>query len=1239
MARTADPAPPPADPAAVEARTQQLGRELLAAAARYRPGPAERVEDWLLTHAVAEERFRGRLLRYMDVLAALDHDAGGHEAKRLAREYFGDAFPDLPFALRWLLRVARDPLLPAPVVGVTARRSVELFARRFITLPAPDAVRATADQLAALGRSPSFDLLGEAVLSAAEAQAYVDRYLALLVQLATHPAAGTRTASGNATLQISLKLSSLTAHFSPVDPAGTVRRVRPALEAIVEAAARARVGLTVDMEQYAYRDLTWELFTHVFGRGARFADWPDAGIVLQAYLRDAETHAHQLVAFARARGMPFQVRLVKGAYWDYETIVAAANRWPAPVWSAKAATDASFERTLAILVAAHPALRIAVGSHNARAHAHAEALAAVHGLPPRTLEHQVLFRTAEGTSRGLAALGWDVRDYVPVGEPLPGMAYLVRRVLENSSQAGFLLQSRSGATPDELLRAPRPVDDAPPGPLAPPRGERGPGGEGSREARAPAGEGSVDFPRAAEARWHDAAFREAFEATLASTRARWGERFELPPALAAGSELVAVFSPSHPDGPPVGHAAFATGEAARRLAAELRAGAPHWAGAPVAERTRALRRAADLLYERAHEFAAWLVHEGGRDRADAWAEVVEAVDALQYYAQRAEALFAAHGDTVTPRGVVAVIPPWNFSLAIPCAMTAAALVTGNAAILKPAAQTPLVAHRLVALLHEAGVSTDVLACLPGRGADAGQALADSPDVAMVAFTGSHAVGTHLHESVAHVDPADAPLKALVAELGGKNPVLVFADADLDEAVDGILRSAFGHANQKCSAASRVLVAAPLFEHLRDRLIDAAQSIEVGPADAPATRVNPLIDRPAWERLQRAAATAREQCTVLLDRFAGRPGTLEAGPLIMQLSADRALSATTATEELFGPILVLIPFTDEAEAYAIANGTGYALTAGVFSRSPRTIERATHALDAGNIYVNRTITGARIGVEPFGGHHRSGTGPKAGGPDYLWAFLRRTDAPADDAAAHALVAAAEARAAEQSHAHAVVLDVLADRWDAPLHARIDTVERAAVLLAEEHHAHVAPLYAAAQAARRELARPVPTPQAAGQHTELRYDIARGLGILRADGDHAVGWLAAALLAGNAMAVFDSPDLAPTVEALLAAGVPPDVLATGGDLAALLAAAHAPRVSFAATDSGPALARALYRRLGPTPPGQRDLKALLSALDGPQPGEPGFLHRFAWPRVVAVRTLRHGADLALAAPPDARAIARG
>lgn len=1184
------------DPA-VEARTQELGRALLERAEAYRAGPAERIEDWLLTNAVADERFRTRLLRYMDVLASLDHDRHGHEAKRLAAEYFGDDFPGLPRPLRWLLRVGRDEHLPAPVVGETARRSAELFARRFITPPGEDSVRETLGYLERHGRAPSFDLLGEAVLSEAEALSYVERYLAMVDQLAHEPQAGRRTASGAPVLQLSIKLSSLTSLFTPLDPEGTIARVRPPLEAIAEAARRAGIGLTVDMEQYAYRDLTWEVFRRTFGRGERLGDWADAGIVLQAYLRSAEADAASMVAFARERGTPFQVRLVKGAYWDFETITAAANRWSAPVWSEKAATDLSFERASALLLDGHPDLRLAVASHNARSHAVAEALAEAAGLPSKTVEHQTLFRTYEGMSRALAGMGWPVRDYVPVGELLPGMAYLVRRVLENSSQAGFLLQSRGGAKPEELLRPPPARPDA--------------------SAAAPVEDGG--FVRMAEARWFDAAFRDAFERALASTRAEWGRTYEVRLGdEALHGEPVAIDSPSHPDAGPVGVVPFVDAGTARRVASAVRERCEVWAATPADERARVLRRAGDLLEGRAHEFAAWIVHEGGRDRAGAWAEVVEAVDYLRYYAAQAERLCRDFEGRIAPRGVVAVIPPWNFSLAIPCGMTVAALATGNGAVLKPAGQTPLIALRLTSLLHEAGVPRDALVCLPGNGSEAGQALVDSPDVAMVAFTGSRGVGVRMHADVARVTPRDGVVKALVAEMGGKNAALVFADADMDEAVDSIVHSAFGHANQKCSAVSRVLVERSVLDRFSERLIEAARSLHIGPADASTTQVNPIIDRGAWDRLQDAAEAARREGKVLLDLFEAAP--LQAGPLIVQMDAERALSSSTATEELFGPILVVIPFEDDEEAYRIANGTAYGLTAGVYSRSPSTVERATSALRAGNIYVNRGTTGARPGVEPFGGLAMSGTGPKAGGPDYLWAFMRRTGVSEDNAGTLESVAAE------------TVAPKLAPRWDATLEERIAILERVTVRVGGGDTDEALQILDVVQAARRELGRPAPTVQAAGQHTELRYDWPRGRALLAAGGPQTPSWLAATLVAGNSVAVTGSPQLGPLVEALRREGVPPEVLTmAAGDPVSRAGEAW---VDLAVTDAGASTCRALYQALGPTEEGRTALKALLSPLDGPQPGEPGFVQRFAWPRVVAVRTLRHGADLALEGGRDRR-----
>jgi len=1191
--------------ASIEARTRAIGRDLLDHIEGHRPRAAGRLQDWLLTDALKDDAFRTRMLRFVDVFAAVEASGDAEELHRLLGEYFRGDLDGVPRALRWMLRLGRDQKVPSLAVQQAVRRSVTFFASRFIVSPDERATLRLASDLVERGRYPSFDLLGEAVLSEAEAEAYVDRYLRLISDLAGHPLAHEVTPGGLPALQLSLKLSSLTHRFTPLDVLGSIERVEPRLTRIALAAREAGVGVCVDAEQYEVRDVVWGAFRRVFApdgtpdgtQGAErteaargpLATWDGAGIVVQGYLRDADTHLDEVVEAARARGVPFQVRLVKGAYWDYETIHAAANRWAPPVFQEKAGTDRMYESLLVRLVDAAGLVHPAVASHNPRAHALAEALAESRGLAPGAVEHQTLHRTLDALSDALAERGWSAREYVPVGDLIPGMAYLVRRILENSSQSGFLTSARTGEDLEAALAPPAQTPD----PVeVPPDG--------------------TPFERAPAARWFDSTFRADFQAALAAAQAEPPVRHPLPEEI-PGDTWVTVMAPSHPDGPPLGEVQHASPQGMRIAVDRAQAAQRAWGALAVGERAAALRRAADLLHADGHRIAAAVVREGGRDRAGAWAEVEEAVDFLRLYAQAAESLWAEHHEVIAPHGVVAVIPPWNFSLAIPTGMAAAALVCGNSVVLKPAEHTPLIALRLADVLHQAGVPRDVMQCVPGKGSSAGSVLVEDARVGMVSFTGSRGVGTWMHEAVAQTPSPDGRPRALVAEMGGKNPALVFGDADIDEAVDGVLRSAFEHANQKCSAVSRVLVQRSVYPHFRDRLVEAARSWRVGPAEDSRTAINPVIAPEAAHRLAEAADRAREEGRVLLDAFGPVPGTLLHGPLIVEIESAAALTAQTATEELFGPILALIPFDDAADAYRVANGTGYGLTAGLFSRSPSRIEEAARCIEAGHLYVNRTTTAARPGIEPFGGMHFSGTGPKVGHRDYLWAFVRRTDAPPVDE---------DVSPAPPPHPPARLEAV--EPWDVPLHARIEAVRSAA---ARVPPALAESLLAAADAARRELGEAAETTQAAGQDTRMRYDLALGRGVLRATRADAAWWLAAAVLAGNAVTVVDSPALAETVDALHAAGVPRSALAiTEGDSARFVHLAGGADIEFAACDGGPL--RSLAQALGPTVPGQRSLKAMLSPIDGPQPGEPGFLRRFAWPRVTAIRTLRHGADLGLA-----------
>jgi RHH-type proline utilization regulon transcriptional repressor/proline dehydrogenase/delta 1-pyrroline-5-carboxylate dehydrogenase len=438
----------------LEERTQAIGRVLAERVRHYRPTPVEAAGDQAMVLLASAPRFRSHLLRFVDALAGLDGDRSGRRTAQLMREYLDGDFLSLPSWLVPFLSITTNPIWPPPVVAAVARQVTRTVARRFISSGGPQAALDALHYLRSHHRYPSFDVLGEYVASEHEADRYRDQYLALLQTLSRSPVSGRRTAGGAYALQVSVKLSSLTADFNPVDPEGTYARVRPRLAAIIAGAVDNGIGVTLDMERYETRDLVLRIFFEEFGPGGMFSHWDGIGVVLQAYLRDSGETARELTGFAGRRGVPFQIRLVKGAYWDYETIVAQENDWPVPVWEEKWQTDEMFERLSEELISVFPRVWIAIASHNIRSHARAEAVREASGLPRGSVEHQTLFRTAEGITRALASMGWPVRDYVPLGELLPGMAYLVRRILENSSQAGFLLHSRAGDSLDQLLAPP-----------------------------------------------------------------------------------------------------------------------------------------------------------------------------------------------------------------------------------------------------------------------------------------------------------------------------------------------------------------------------------------------------------------------------------------------------------------------------------------------------------------------------------------------------------------------------------------------------------------------------------------------------------------------------------------------------------------------------------------------------------------------------------------------------------------
>jgi RHH-type proline utilization regulon transcriptional repressor/proline dehydrogenase/delta 1-pyrroline-5-carboxylate dehydrogenase len=466
------------------------------------------------------------------------------------------------------------------------------------------------------------------------------------------------------------------------------------------------------------------------------------------------------------------------------------------------------------------------------------------------------------------------------------------------------------------------------------------------------------------------------------------------PALIGGERGAAEGLDSTDPGTPERLVARAGRAGAAEAAAAVEAaqrGFREWGARPAARRAEALRAAAARLRERRLELAALQVRECAKPWPEADADVCEAIDFLEYYAleaielERGRELIQVPGERnrmrYAARGVAAVIAPWNFPLAIPCGMTAAALAAGNAAVLKPAEQSPGSAGALVEALHQGGVPRDALALLPGHG-DVGAALVRDPRVHVIAFTGSSAVGLEILRGAAETPEEQGHVKRVVSEMGGKNCLIVDADADLDEAVPAIVHSAFGYAGQKCSACARVLVHEAVADTLVQRLAGASEVLRVGQAEEFATEVPPVIEREAQERVLRYAEIAERE-----GRIAGRAGGIPengwfcAPAIAVGLAEDSPVNR----EEIFGPLLSVTSVESVEAACDVVDGLPFALTGGLFSRNPATVERVAARLPVGNLYVNRGITGAMVGRQPFGGNRRSGIGAKAGGPDYLLQF--------------------------------------------------------------------------------------------------------------------------------------------------------------------------------------------------------------------------------------------------------------
>ncbi|MFP4303958.1 MAG: bifunctional proline dehydrogenase/L-glutamate gamma-semialdehyde dehydrogenase PutA [Rhodosalinus sp.] len=831
--------------------------------------------------------------------------------------------------------------LGEPVIRTAVGRAMREMGRQFVLGESIESAMKRAAAQEARGYSYSYDMLGEAARTDADARRYFEAYAQAIDAIGTAAKGDIRDNPG-----ISVKLSALSPRYEEAQRARVMAEVAPRLLSLAKQAKAAGIGLNVDAEEADRLSLSLDVMERVLSDDA-LAGWDGFGVVVQAYGQRAGPVIDWLHDLAERLGRRFMVRLVKGAYWDTEikrAQVAGVDGFP--VFTAKPATDVSYLACARKLLGMTDRLYPQFATHNA----HTVAAILDMGQDRDAFEFQRLHGMGETLHELVRAReGTRCRIYAPVGAHRDLLAYLVRRLLENGANSSFVNRIVDEEVPPEEV-AQDPFDA-----LAEARPQIPTGPE-------------IFLPERANSKGFDLAHPPTL-AAMDRARDPWrGHVWEAGPLLAVEAQPEPVQEMRNPADPGdlVGRVAWASeGDVDAALDA-----ASTW-DAPADERAEVLRRVADLYEEHYGELFALCAREAGKMVRDAVAELREAADFLRYY--------AAHAPEGEPVGRFACISPWNFPLAIFTGQVAAALAVGNAVLAKPAEQSPLIAHRAVRLFHEAGVPRAALQLLPGAG-DMGAALTSDPRTDGVAFTGGTDTARRIRQAMAdHLAPG-APL---IAETGGLNAMIVDSTALPEQAVQAIVESAFQSAGQRCSALRCLYVQEDIAEGFTEMLTGAMDALVTGDPWALATDVSPVIDAEAQRAIADYIAEARAEGRVIHQLETPGQGSF-VGPALLRVSGIGALA-----REVFGPVLHLATFrAEEIDAVIDAiNGTGYGLTFGLQTRIDDRVQHVADRIRAGNVYVNRNQIGAIVGSQPFGGEGLSGTGPKAGGPHYLPRFTR------------------------------------------------------------------------------------------------------------------------------------------------------------------------------------------------------------------------------------------------------------
>ncbi len=880
----------------------------------------------------------------------------------------------------WLARLAARA--GEPVVRMALRQGMKLMAEQFV-------MGRTIEDALARSREPeherylhSYDMLGEAAFTAADAERYFTAYGQAIEAIAAHPESR-GAASVFAKPGISIKLSALHPRYEFTQRERVLAELTPRVLALVERARAGDVGVTLDAEEADRLDLSLDIFERVFASPS-LAGWEGLGVAVQAYLKRAPFVIDWLADVARRERRRIMVRLVKGAYWDSEVKRAQVQGLAGyPVYTRKANTDVSYLACAARMFAAPDAFYGQFATHNA----HTVATILERASAGQPFEFQRLHGMGEDLYEQVVAQGHACRVYAPVGSHEDLLPYLVRRLLENGANTSFVNRiADSGIPIESVIADPVAAAAAQPQPVNP----------------------KIPLPVSLYGdRANSAGFAFADEAVAAPILARFAAiaartDFRAAP-LVSGEDVAGVRHDARDpsSGRVIGQVDDATAEIARRALDEAsRARVPD-----AGERAAILERAADGIEANRVELLALLAREAGKTLPDGLGEVREAADFCRYYAMLARRHFASPEELTGPtgesnrlqltgRGTFVCISPWNFPLAIFVGQVAAAFAAGNAVVAKPAEQTPLVAYRAVRLLQEAGVPANALHLLPGAGETVGAALVTDPRTAGVAFTGSTATARAINRALA---ARDGPIIPFIAETGGLNAMLVDSSALPEQVVSDAIASAFNSAGQRCSALRILCLQEEIAPRVIEILAGATAELKLGDPARLDTDVGPVIDAEALAMLEAHAATMDREAKLLCK--ASMPPAA-AGAMFFAPRAYEIAGLEAIDREIFGPILHVVRYAsaDLGKLVDAINAKGYGLTMGIHSRIEETVEFVRRRACAGNLYVNRNMIGATVGVQPFGGEGLSGTGPKAGGPHYLFRFATERTFTVNTAAA-------------------------------------------------------------------------------------------------------------------------------------------------------------------------------------------------------------------------------------------------